>query len=156
MFIHGQQQFTDHGEIANQFNIFFANIGPIRSSSINYTGDNKNDAYILKSQTNVGFSRCWCVKLQVKASEMRRTSRICIGPCWHDSMAHVDKVRAGYVPYNETLLRRWSLTARTWSSAWQLLTRIPTGCVSWRESFNRFNSCSDSLRVSSYRITPSI
>ena len=44
MFTHGQQQLTDHREIANQFNIFFANIGPIQSSSINYTGDKTFDA----------------------------------------------------------------------------------------------------------------
>ena len=44
MFIHGQQQLTDHREIANQFNIFFANIGPIQTSSINYTGDTEIDA----------------------------------------------------------------------------------------------------------------
>ena len=46
MFTHGQQQLTDHREIANQFNIFFANIGPIQSSSINYTGDKTFDAYL--------------------------------------------------------------------------------------------------------------
>ena len=46
MFNHGQQQLTDHREIANQFNIFFANIGPIQSSSISYTGDKKIDSYL--------------------------------------------------------------------------------------------------------------
>ena len=46
-FNHGQQQqLTDHREIANQFNIFFANIGPIQSSSISYTGDKKFDSYL--------------------------------------------------------------------------------------------------------------
>ena len=46
MFIHGQQQLTDHREITNQFNILFTNIGPIQSSSINYTGDTKCDSYL--------------------------------------------------------------------------------------------------------------
>ena len=54
MFIHGQQQFTDHREIANQFNIFFANIGPIQSSSIKYTGDKKIDVY-LKEPNKISF-----------------------------------------------------------------------------------------------------
>ena len=54
MFIHGQQQLTDHREIANQFNIFFANIGHIQSSSINYTGDKKCDAY-LKEPNKISF-----------------------------------------------------------------------------------------------------
>ena len=44
-FNHGQQQLTGHREIGNQFNIFFANVGPIQSSSISYTGDNKFDSY---------------------------------------------------------------------------------------------------------------
>ncbi len=43
-FNHGQQQLTDHREIV--YNIFFANIGPIQSSSISYTGDNKFDSYL--------------------------------------------------------------------------------------------------------------
>ena len=43
---HGQQQLTDHRDIANQFNIFFANIGPIQSSSISYTGDKNFDSYL--------------------------------------------------------------------------------------------------------------
>ena len=40
--------------IANQFNIFFANIGPIQSSSINYTGDKTFDAY-LKEPNRISF-----------------------------------------------------------------------------------------------------
>ncbi len=43
---HGQQQLTGHREIGNQFNIFFANVGPIQSSSISYTGDKKCDSYL--------------------------------------------------------------------------------------------------------------
>ena len=54
MFTHGQQQLTDHREIANQFNIFFANIGPIQSSSINYTGDKTFYAY-LKEPNEISF-----------------------------------------------------------------------------------------------------
>ena len=54
MFVHGQQQSTDHREISNQCNIFFANIGPIQSSSINYTGDKKCDAY-LKDPNKISF-----------------------------------------------------------------------------------------------------
>ena len=54
MFTHGQQQLTDHRKIANQFNIFFANIGPIQSSSINYTGDRTFDAY-LKEPNKISF-----------------------------------------------------------------------------------------------------
>ena len=50
MFTHGQQQLTYHREIANQFNIFFANIGPIQSSSITYTGDKTFDAYLRAKQ----------------------------------------------------------------------------------------------------------
>ena len=54
MFIHGQQQLTYHREIANQFNIFFANIGPIQSSSINYTGE-KNLIHNLKEPNKISF-----------------------------------------------------------------------------------------------------
>ncbi len=54
MFTHGQQQLTDHREIAKQFNIFFANIGPIQSISINYTGDKTFDAY-LKEPNKISF-----------------------------------------------------------------------------------------------------
>ncbi len=54
MFTHGQQQLTDHREIANQFNILFANIGPIQSSSINYTGNKTFDAY-LKESNKISF-----------------------------------------------------------------------------------------------------
>ena len=54
MFTHGQQQLTDHREIANQFNICFANIGPIQSNSINYTGNKTFDAY-LKEPNKISF-----------------------------------------------------------------------------------------------------
>ena len=54
MFTQGQQQSTDRQEIAKQFNIFFANIGPIQSSSINYTGDKTFDAY-LKEPNKISF-----------------------------------------------------------------------------------------------------
>ena len=54
MFTHGQQQLTDHREIANQFNIFFANIVPIQSNSINDTGDKPFDAY-LKEPNKISF-----------------------------------------------------------------------------------------------------
>ncbi len=54
-FNHGQQQLTDHREIANQFNIFFANIGRIQSSSISYTGE-KNLIHILQNQTKFHLS----------------------------------------------------------------------------------------------------
>ena len=44
-------------------------------------------------------SRCWCGKCQVKASEMRRTSRIFFSPCWqlcqwyHRNRKTVDRCR---------------------------------------------------------------
>ena len=57
-FNHCQKQLTDHREIANQFNIFFANIEPIQSSSIRYTGDKKVDSY-LTEPNKVSFEHKW-------------------------------------------------------------------------------------------------
>lgn len=51
----------------------------------------------------------------------------------------------------EKMLHKNPLWLITWSNVLAQLMRAPTGCVSWRDSFSPFNSCSFGLRASSWK-----